>query len=145
MSILLRRREPLRAELNITSLLDLTLNILCVFMLVAPILEQGVDVDLPLASATQLEKQDESVTVSLQEINERGQKIGVVFLDQRQMDRGRPFDDLRETLEQMQRTKPKLAVIIRADKDFKYDAVIHVLDVIRSAGITTLSLATQAE
>jgi biopolymer transport protein TolR len=52
MSILMKRREPLRAELNITSLLDITMNILCVFMLVAPILEQGIDVDLPLASAT---------------------------------------------------------------------------------------------
>jgi biopolymer transport protein ExbD len=135
----------LRAELNITSLLDITMNILCVFMLVAPILEQGIDVDLPLASATQLEKQDESVTVSLQEINEHGQKVGVIFLNQRQMSRANPFDDLRATLQQMQRTQPKLAVIIRADKNFKYDAVIHVLDVIRSAGISTLSLATQAE
>jgi biopolymer transport protein ExbD len=145
MSILMKRREPLRAELNITSLLDITMNILCVFMLVAPILEQGIDVDLPLASATQLEKQDESVTVSLQEINEHGQKVGVIFLNQRQMSRANPFDDLRATLQQMQRTQPKLAVIIRADKNFKYDAVIHVLDVIRSAGISTLSLATQAE
>ena len=145
MSILMKRREPLRAELNITSLLDITMNILCVFMLVAPILEQGIDVDLPLASATQLEKQDESVTVSLQEINEHGQKVGVIFLNQRQMSRANPFDDLRATLQQMQRTQPKLAVIIRADKNFKYDAVIHVLDVIRSAGISTLYLATQAE
>jgi biopolymer transport protein ExbD len=81
----------------------------------------------------------------LQEINEHGQKVGVIFLNQRQMSRANPFDDLRATLQQMQRTQPKLAVIIRADKNFKYDAVIHVLDVIRSAGISTLSLATQAE
>jgi len=145
MSLLLKRREPLRAELNITSLLDITMNILCVFILVAPILEQGIDVDLPRASAQQMQKEEEAVTVSLQEINEGGQKIGVIFVDQREMKRTRPFDDLRETLTQLQQQKPKLAVIIRADKNFKYDAVIRVLDVIRTAGITTLSLATQAE
>jgi biopolymer transport protein TolR len=145
MSLLLKRREPLRAELNITSLLDITMNILCVFILVAPILEQGIDVDLPRATAQQMQKEDETVTVSLQEINENGQKIGVVFVDRREMNRAHPFDDLRETLARLQQQKPKLAVIIRADKNFKYDAVIRVLDVIRTAGITTLSLATQAE
>jgi len=145
MSLLLKRREPLRAEINVTSLLDITMNILCVFILVAPILEQGIDVSLPRASATQIERQDDSVTVSLQEIREGTQKIGVIFVGDKQMSRTRPFDDLRDTLLDLQRRKPKLAVIIRADKDFKYDHVIKVLDVVRNAGITTLSLATQAE
>ena len=145
MSMYLRRREPLRAEINITSLLDLTMNILCMFMLVAPIIEQGVDVNLPKASAAQLDQKDDSVTVSLQEVQVGAQKLGVIFVDERQMNKAKPFDDLRTTLESLRRSKPNASVIIRADKDFKYDAVIKVLDVVRSAGITTLSLATQAE
>ena len=145
MSMYLRRREPIRAEINITSLLDIVMNLLCVFMLVAPIIEQGVDVNLPTAKATQLEHQDDSVTVSLQEIQQGSQKIGVIFVNERQMTGTKPFEDLRTTLEALHQNKPNAAVIIRADKDFKYEAVIKVLDVVRSAGITTLSLATQAE
>ena len=56
-----------------------------------------------------------------------------------------PYDELHTTLVNLQRQKPKLSVIIRADKNFRYDYVIKVLDVVREAGITTLSLATQAE
>jgi len=61
------------------------------------------------------------------------------------MDRSRPYEALGETLTEIKNKQPKVAVIIRADKDFKYAAVIKVLDVVRGAGITTLSLATQAE
>lgn len=145
MSLLLQRREPLRAEINVTSLLDITMNILCVFILVAPILEQGIDVNLPHASATQLERQEDSITVSLQEVSEGPFRVGVIFVGDKQMSKTRPFEDLRDTLARLREQKPNLSVIIRADKNFKYDHVIKVLDVIRNTGITTLSLATQAE
>ena len=145
MSLLLKRRGPIRAEINVTSLLDITMCILCVFILVAPIIEQGIDVTLPKASATQLEQPEEPVTVSLQEVEQGKDKRGVIFVDRRQMDRSRPFEDLRETLIKLQQERPKMGVIIRADKDFKYETVIKVLDVVRSAGIVTLSLATQAD
>ncbi len=145
MSLLLKRRSPVRAEINVTSLLDITMNILCVFILVAPVIEQGIDVTLPAASATQIDQPEEPVTVSLQEVTEAGQKKGVIFVNRQEMDRRRPFDDLRETLGRLRAQKPKLAVIIRADKSFKYETVIKVLDEVRSAGITTLSLATQAQ
>jgi biopolymer transport protein TolR len=144
MSLLLQRREASRAEINITSLVDVTMTVLIIFILIAPIIEQGIDVELPSASATRIEQPEEPVTVSLQEIMENGQKKGVIFVDEQRMT-GNPFETLRETLVAMRGRKPKVAVIIRADKDFKYEAVIKVLDVVRSAGITTLSLATQAE
>jgi biopolymer transport protein ExbD len=120
------------------------MTVLIIFILIAPIIEQGIDVELPSASATRIEQPDESVTVSLQELLEDGQKKGVIFVDERRMT-GNPFETLRETLVTLRTQKPRVAVIIRADKDFKYDAVIKVLDIVRSAGITTLSLATQAE
>ena len=72
MSMYLRRRDPIRAEINITSLLDVMMNLLCVFMLVAPIIQQGVDVNLPKASAAEIEQKDDSVTVSLQEVVQGG-------------------------------------------------------------------------
>jgi len=144
-SLLLKRRENPRADINVTSLVDVTMTVLIVFILVAPIIEQGIDVDLPKASATRLEQPEEPVTVSLHGVVENGQKKGVIFVNERRMDRTRPYEALGQTLAAIKQKRPKVAVIIRADKDFKYAAVIKVLDVVRGAGITTLSLATQAE
>jgi len=145
MSLLLQRREKPRADINVTSLVDVTMTVLIVFILIAPIIEQGIDVDLPKASATRIEQPDEPITVSLHGVIENGQKKGVIFVNERRMDRSRPYEALGETLSAIKQKRPKAAVIIRADKDFKYAAVIKVLDVVRGAGITTLSLATQAE
>ena len=145
MSLLLQKRHSPRADINVTSLVDVTMTVLIVFILVAPIIEQGIDVDLPKASATRIEQPEYPVTVSLHGLIEKGQKKGVIFVNEKRMDRTRPYQALGETLSAMRSNKPKMAVIIRADKDFKYEAVIKVLDVVRGAGITTLSLATQAE
>ena len=145
MSLLLQRRQSPRADINVTSLVDVTMTVLIVFILIAPIIEQGIDVDLPKASATRLEQPEEPVTVSLHGIIENGQKKGVIFVNEQRMNRVHPYEALGETLAAIKQKKPKVAVIIRADKDFKYAAVIKVLDVVRGAGITTLSLATQAE
>lgn len=145
MSLLLQRRQSPRADINVTSLVDVTMTVLIVFILIAPIIEQGIDVDLPKASATRLEQPEEPVTVSLHGVLEHGEKKGVIFVDEKRMNRAHPYEALGETLAAIKQKKPKVAVIIRADKDFKYAAVIKVLDVVRGAGITTLSLATQAE
>lgn len=145
MSLLLQRRQEPEASINVTSLVDVTMTVLIIFILIAPIIEQGIDVQLPSASATRIEQPDVSVTVSLQEIIEDGQKKGVIFVDEDQMNRSNPFEDLHDTLTTLHAEKPNVAVIIRADKSFRYESVIKILDVVRSAGITTLSLATQAE
>ena len=145
MSLLLQRRGSPRADINVTSLVDVTMTVLIVFILIAPIIEQGIDVDLPKASATRLEQAEDPVTVSLHGVVENGQKKGIIFVNEQRMDRAHPYEALGKTLADIKNKKPKVAVIIRADKDFKYKAVIKVLDVVRGAGITTLSLATQAE
>ncbi len=145
MSLLIKRRNQSEANINVTSLVDVTMTVLIIFILIAPIIEQGIDVDLPVAAAAQIDQPDDSVTVSLQEISASGRKFGVIFVDQREMDRKRPYDDLKDTLYRMKAEKPNITVIVRADKDFRYDYVVRLLDVIREVGISRLSLATQAE
>jgi len=144
MSVLLKRRKPTTANINVTSLVDVTMTVLIIFILIAPIIEQGIDVELPSARATRIEQPSEPVTVSIQEVFEGGEKKGVIFVNETRM-RGNPYNQLERTLMEMKEKKPDLAVIIRADKKFRYEAVIKVLDVVRNSGITTLSLATQAQ
>jgi biopolymer transport protein TolR len=144
MSLLMQRRQAPEANINVTSLVDVTMTVLIIFILIAPIIEQGIDVDLPVATAARIEQTPESVTVSLQEIRENGKKIGVIFVGQNRM-RGNPYDTLKATLIQMKTKDPKLSVIIRADKDFRYDNVVKILSIVREVGITSLSLATESE
>jgi len=144
MSMLLKRRRPTSADINVTSLVDVMMTVLIIFILIAPIIEQGIDIELPSAKATRIDQPTEPVTVSIQEVIERGEKKGVIFVNEKRM-RGNPYEQLGQTLIEMKQKKPDLAVIIRADKKFRYEAVIKVLDVVRNSGITTLSLATQAQ
>ncbi len=144
MSFLLKRRKPTTADINVTSLVDVMMTVLIIFILIAPIIEQGIDIELPSAKATRIDQPTEPVTVSIQEVLERGEKKGVIFVNETRM-RGNPYEQLGQTLIEMKQKKPDLAVIIRADKKFRYEAVIKVLDVVRNSGITTLSLATQAQ
>ncbi len=144
MSMLLKRRRPASAEINVTSLVDVMMTVLIIFILIAPIIEQGIDIELPSAKATRIDQPSEPVTVSIQEVVEGGEKKGVIFVNEKRM-RGNPYEQLELTLLEMKQNKPELSVIIRADKKFRYEAVIKVLDVVRNSGITTLSLATEGQ
>ena len=144
MSMLLKRRRPTTADINVTSLVDVMMTVLIIFILIAPIIEQGIDIELPSAKATRIDQPSEPVTVSIQEVVEGGEPKGVIFVNEKRM-RGNPYEQLEITLLEMKQNKPELSVIIRADKKFRYEAVIKVLDVVRNSGITTLSLATQGE
>ena len=144
MSMLLKRRRPTTADINVTSLVDVMMTVLIIFILIAPIIEQGIDIELPSAKATRIDQPSEPVTVSIQEVVEGGEPKGVIFVNEKRM-RGNPYEQLEITLLEMKQNKPELSVIIRADKKFRYEAVIKVLDVVRNSGITTLSLATQGQ
>ncbi len=144
MSMLLKRRRPASAEINVTSLVDVMMTVLIIFILIAPIIEQGIDIELPSAKATRIDQPSEPVTVSIQEVVENGEPKGVIFVNEKRM-RGNPYEQLELTLLEMKQNKPELSVIIRADKKFRYEAVIKVLDVVRNSGITTLSLATEGQ
>lgn len=145
MSMLLKRRRPASAEINVTSLVDVMMTVLIIFILIAPIIEQGIDIELPSAAATRIDQPSEPVTVSIQEIRENGKQVGSIFVNEMRMNKQNPYTALAETLVSMKQNKPELSVIIRADKKFRYEAVIKVLDVVRNSGITTLSLATEAQ
>ena len=144
MSMILKRRRPASAEINVTSLVDVMMTVLIIFILIAPIIEQGIDIELPSAKATRIDQPSEPVTVSIQEVVEGRVKKGVIFVNEKRM-RGNQYEQLELTLLKMKQNKPDLSVIIRADKKFRYEAVIKVLDVVRNSGITTLSLATEAQ
>ncbi len=115
------------ADINITALVDVTLVLLIIFMVTAPMLKNSVDVAVPQASSAE-SKSDEGITITIK-------KDGSILIDQTKVDES-SFD---MAFEQTYGTS-KEPVFLQADKDVPYQKVLHVIDVLRQVGVTDLGL-----
>ena len=129
-----RKRQydlELVSDLNVTSLVDVMMTLLIIFIIVAPMLEQGIDITLPTADPKRIDVA-EVLTISVAE-NER------VYLEGQRV----TLDELGERLANVHAAREDVAVLIKADTDLKYGKVIEVLDTVRGVGITRLAMATK--
>lgn len=128
-----RGEMPLSAEINVTSLVDVAFVLLIIFMITAPIMQGGVDVDLPRAEARPLSaKEGMVVTVDRQ---------GRIFVDETEVS----YEDLRITFPSMVQTRKPTGVYLRADQGVPYGSVVRVLAVIRQSGVQNVGLVAAEE
>ena len=130
-----RRKDlslPIRDEINVTPLMDLTFLLLIVFMITAPMMEFGLDVSPPALDGEILE-QPRSVTVNID-------REGRVYLDDGRV----PRDLLVQRLRSMAVEGP-LSVRIRGDERRQYGEIMGVMRAVRKAGIEQVSLVTRSE
>ena len=121
-----RRRQAL-SEINVTPFVDVMLVLLIIFMVTAPLLQQGVDVDLPKASG-QTMSPAERVIITIK-------KGGKIYLDKTAV----TLDTLREGLS----GKTGEEVFLKADKDVPYGVVVAVMGELREIGIEKLGMVTE--
>jgi biopolymer transport protein TolR len=117
------------SEINVTPLVDVMLVLLIIFMVTAPMLQQGVDVNLPQEAGGNLDPSRERLVITLAK-NER------IFLNDRRID----FPELEQTLRQASGATRE--VFLRADKDIPYGLVVKMMAVIKQAGIERLGIVT---
>jgi len=121
------------AEINVTPFVDVMLVLLIIFMVTAPMLTQGVDVDLPKTrSVRTLPAGSDHLVLSIK-------KDGSIFLDEY----GVTFDDLRQHLTNLVVTQKK-QLYLRADKDVAYGVVVKVMGEIKSVGIEKLGVVAES-
>ena len=120
------------SEINVTSLVDVTLVLLIIFMITSPLMQMGLQVNLPRASAKAVET--------------RGNLVVTVRKDATLMvgDKVVPMAALPDELDQA-REAGKKGVLIKADKAVPYGAVVKVLDTARKAGIHDVGLITELD
>lgn len=127
------RRFPLAADINVTSLVDVAFVLLIIFMITAPIMQGGVEVQLPRAAARPLTPK-QGLTVS---VNRQGQ----IFVDETPVS----YTDFRVTLTALMRSRNANGVYLRADSRAAYGAVVRVLAAIRENGVVEVNLVTEDE
>jgi biopolymer transport protein ExbD len=123
----------LKADINVTPLVDVMLVLLIIMMLVAPMLQKGVDVKLPTAANTVDKPETQGQTVVAIAADRR------VFLNTVQV---RP-DDLAQRVGEIFENKAEKIIIIKADEDVEYSAVMSTMDALRAAGVEDMGLITE--
>ncbi|UCB52765.1 MAG: biopolymer transporter ExbD [Candidatus Zixiibacteriota bacterium] len=118
-------------DINVTNLVDVILVLLIIFMITAPMMQSGIDINLPRAKATP-EDMGEGVVVTVT----KAQKI---YIDERVSNLER-FEGI---LSDVTRKKGSRSVFLRADKDVPYGLIIDVVGKIKSQGIENLGLVTE--
>ena len=120
------------AEINVTPLVDVMLVLLVIFMVTAPMMQQGVQVNLPKADTRAMTPAEESVVVSVD-------KSGKVFIDKEAV----PAGELRKRLSAMFVTRAKKEVFLKADAGVPYGEVVRTMADIKGAGIERLGMVTE--
>ena len=120
------------SQINVTPLVDVMLVLLIIFMVTAPILQQGVTIDLPKVAAGPLSGDQEQLVVNVT-------RNGEVLLNNTAM----PLDHLTDKLRAIAAARPDRAVYVRADQAVPYGQVMRTMGAVRAAGLTRVDLVTE--
>ena len=133
----LQRPGPLNrplSEINVTPFVDVMLVLLIIFMVTAPMMQQGIDVDLPETSTQPLRVKDEPLILSVK-------KDGKTFIGRKEV----PTEALQAKLEAIFDGRDSKEIFLRADQDAAYGLVVKALAAARAAGAKQLGMVTEPE
>ena len=122
------------AEINVTPFVDVMLVLLVIFMVTAPLMYQGMDVNLPETTTQALRVRDDPLILSVE-------KDGTFYLGRSEVALG----ELRSKLEALFEARGSKDVFLRADRDAPYGTVVKAMAAAREAGSTRLGIVTEAE
>lgn len=133
------RRKPM-AEINVVPYIDVTLVLLIIFMVTTPMLQTGVEVDLPEASTKTVETSDNPpIIITIEKSGQHHIQIGD------KDDQPIAPDDIVPQVKAELAQKPQTQVYIRADKSVEYGSVIVVMAALKNAGVDKVGFSTQAK
>jgi biopolymer transport protein TolR len=119
------------SEINVTPLVDVMLVLLVIFMVTAPMLQTGIDVELPETKYVKEIDPEERVILSIS-------KQGFIYYGSQEINYSAIPDQLKKDVK-----NSKDAIFLRADKDVKWNSIVSVIDKVREAGFTEIKLVTK--
>ena len=131
-------KRRLAAEINVVPYIDVMLVLLVIFMVTAPMLTQGVKVELPEANAKILDtKKDEPLIVSIKPDGSLYLNIG------KKQDAPKPLKEIQETVRKIVISKPDTAVLVWGDHRVGYGKVVALMTQLQKAGVAQVGLVTE--
>jgi biopolymer transport protein TolR len=126
-----RNVNRLMADINVTPLVDVMLVLLIIFMVTAPMLQMGIDVNLPRVKAKSVDVAEEKLVLSINAAKE-------IFLNKSRM----TLNDLGTELEHVFASRIDREIYMRADRNVPYGFVVEVMAAVRKAGVDKLGMIT---
>ena len=120
------------AEINVTPLVDVMLVLLVIFMGTAPMMQMGIDVNLPRVKARSIDVAEEKLVLTVNGAKE-------IFLNRSRI----PLKDLGVKLEHVLAARIEREVYLRADRNVPYGFVVEVMAEVRKAGVDKLGMITE--
>ena len=125
------------AEINVVPYIDVMLVLLIIFMVTAPLLLQGVEVDLPQANASPTDNKEEPLIVSVDASNNYYLNIG----DQEKAIK--PLKEITTQIGKVLALKPETPVLVWGDKNVPYGTVVTLMSELQAAGASSVGLVTE--
>jgi len=127
-----RGDEKLLSEINVTPLVDVMLVLLIIFMVAAPMLQMGIDVNLPKVQAKSIDVGEEKLIITINSERE-------IYLNKLKL----PLNLLAPKLNAIFSARLEKEVFLRADKNVPYGFVVEVMAEIRKSGVDKLGMITE--
>ncbi|WP_372741440.1 protein TolR [Neptunomonas sp.] len=133
-----KNKRKLNADINVVPYIDVMMVLLVIFMVTAPMLTQGVSVELPQASAEPVDAQDQEpmiVTVDkegLYYINIGGDEAEAISRE-----------EVASRVQKVMSVNPKQLLLVRGDKNVYYDKVVQLMSLMQQSGATSVGLVTE--
>jgi biopolymer transport protein TolR len=120
------------SDINVTPLVDVILVLLIIFMITAPMMQQGVEIDLPKVNSAKLQRQDDAFVVTVS-------KDGGIYINRNRYEIG----DFERKIQAIFKNLASREVYVRADKSVPYGMVIRVIAGLKNAGIEQVGMVTE--
>lgn len=132
------KRRPM-SEINVVPYIDVMLVLLVIFMITAPMLTQGVDVELPNANAAPIQDSEEDVMIA--SIDSSGQ----FYLDVGGKEEPISLAQLQDRVQKVLTQNKTISVLVRGDKSVPYGDVIGLMVSLQAAGVPNVGLVTEPD
>ena len=131
----LAKKKNLKAEINVVPYIDVMLVLLIIFMVLSPLLIQGIEVNLPQTDTTKMSVQNEPLVISID-------KTGNYFINVGDESLSIDLEELKRKSRVIFDANPEIEVVFQSDKDVSFDYVAKAMASDQSVGITKIGIVT---